>query len=394
VWTGNVAHNLLDDIYTSQLNETQRKLLLAFSVYREPVSLSAARALCDFAETVSLAQVHAALDALLAQHLLQAVGDGSYQLHAIVDSYAHDTFVAHDEQANELALCAAHGKAAHYYLDLAAQALSQQGRREQLSDYDPLTEAAWQFCQARQWQDAYELIEREKLFANLKALGGLAIVLELYKLLLPLKKWQAEPRNGARVYNRLGSIYRSLGRRELSLQYLEQASALCKESDEKREASWTLNHLGRLYASMGEKERARSYYEEALTQARAIDEPLLEGAALNNLGLLYSAWGQKEQEQKYYTEALAVYRELGDPKGEAATLNNLGRVAEDLGDSEQAQKYYIEGLNIFRKVRDRRSQGWSLNNLGHSCILAGEPERARTYLEEALRIRRKVDRKG
>ncbi len=394
VWTGNVARNLLDDIYTSQLNETQRKLLLAFSVYREPVPLSAARALCDFADSESQAQIQAALDALLAQHLLQAAGDGSYQLHAIVDSYAHDHFAARDEQANEQALCAAHARAARYYTDLAASAYPPRSRREQLSDYDPLSEAAWQLCQARRWQEAYDLIEREKLFANLKALGGLAILLELYQLLLPLKKWQAAPGDGARVYNRLGSIYRTLGRREMALQYLEQASVLCKESGEQKEAIWTLNHLGRLYASMGEKERARPYYEDALTQARAVDEPLLEGVALNNLGKLYSAWGQREQEQKYYTEALAIYHELGDPKGEAATLNNLGRVAEDLGDSEQAQKYYIEGLNIFRKVRDQRAQGWSLNNLGRSCIVAGEPARARAYLEDALRIRRKVDRKG
>lgn len=394
VWTGNVARNLLDDIYTSQLNETQRKLLLAFSVYREPVSLSAARALCDFAESVSLAQIQAALDALLAQHLLQAVGDGSYQLHAIIESYARDNFVARDEQANEQALRAAHARAAHYYIDLAARASAQQMWGKQLSDYDPLTEAAWQLCQARRWQEAYKLIEGEKLFANLKDLGGLPIVLELYKLLLPLKKWQPSPPDGARVYNRLGNIYRSLGRREQALQYLEQASALCKESGEEKEAIWTLNHLGRLYASMGEKERARLFYEDALTRARAIDEPLLEGVALNNLGRLYSAWGQKEQEQKSYTEALAIYRELGDPRGEAVTLNNLGRVSEDLGDSEQAQKYYIAGLDLFRQVQGQRDQGWSLNNLGRSCLLAGEPERARAYLEEALRIRRKVDRKG
>lgn len=47
IWTGNVARNLLDCIFKQQLNEEQRKLLLAFSIYRKPVHLDAAQALLD-----------------------------------------------------------------------------------------------------------------------------------------------------------------------------------------------------------------------------------------------------------------------------------------------------------------------------------------------------------
>ncbi len=88
VWTGNVARNLLDCIYTRQLNEEQRKLLLAFSVYRKPVHLSAAQALLDFSDEEPKIQAHSALDALLNQHLLQAFGEGRFQLHTIIASYA------------------------------------------------------------------------------------------------------------------------------------------------------------------------------------------------------------------------------------------------------------------------------------------------------------------
>lgn len=391
VWTGNVARNLLDQIYTSQLNDLQRHLLLAFSVYREPVTLMAARALCDFDETISATHLQQALDGLLAQHLLQAVGDGSYQLHAIIQGYARDNFVPHNEQANARALCAAHARAARYYIGTALPPRE----RTLLSDYDPLAEAAWQFCQAGQWREAYHLIARENLFGEIKTQGGLAIILELYKLLLPLKKWQATPQEGARIYNHLGSIYRSLGRKELAFRHLEQASALAKEAADPIEEAWSLNHLGRLYASMGEKERASAYYEEVLTRARASAERILEGAALNNLGWVYSAWGKKNLERKYYEEALAIFREVGDRKGEASTLNNLGRVAEDTGDYEQAQRYYQEALRIFQALGDRHGCGWALNNLGRaSYFLVGDHAFARQCLEEALRIRREVDRKG
>jgi tetratricopeptide (TPR) repeat protein len=394
VWTGNVARNLLDEIYTSQLNDTQRKLLLAFSVYREPVPLAAARAIYDFKENVSLAQLQQALDALLAQHLLQAVGDGNYQLHAIVEGYAQDNFAIHDEQANRRALRQAHAKAAQYYTRLAAKSYPPHGKREQLSDYDPLIEAVWQLCQAHRWREAYNQIVHEDLFSDLKNLGGVLIILELYKLLFPLKKWQAQPQEGARIYNHLGSIYRSLGRRELAFQHIEQAIVLCKEAGDRIEEGWSLNHLGRLYESIGEKERARAYFDEVLERARTGQDSVLEGAALNNLGWIYSAWGRKDLEQQSFEEALRVYRKIGDRTGEAATLNNLGRVAEDLGQFEQALKYSAEALEIFKQLHNRMGMGWSLNNLGRACLLDNHSQRAREYLEEALPIRREVDRKG
>ena len=398
VWTGNVARNLLDKIYTSQLNDIQRKLLLAFSVYREPVPLVAAQALCDFDVPVADAQMQQALDGLLAQHLLQATGGGSYQLHAIIEGYARDNFVVQDDQANKLALHAAHARAAQYYIRQAANELPADGQRRLLSDYDALVEAAWQFCQAHQWREAYAFIQRERLFSELKALGGLVVILELYKQLLPLSKWQttqATPREGARIYNYLGSIYRSLGRRELAMQHLEQALKLAKAAGDAWEEAWSLNHMGRLYASMGEKERASSYYEEVVTRAQANKDRVLQAAVLNNLGWIYSAWGKRDLERKYYTEALAIYREIGDRTGEATTLNNLGRVSEDSGEYEQAQGYYRESLSIFQTIGNRRGCGWALNNLGRSSYFLGDDKtRARAYLEEALSIRREVDRKG
>lgn len=394
VWTGNVARNLLDQIFTGQLNETQRQLLLAFSVYREPVPLTAARALTSLDSTVSKIHIQHALDALLAQHLLQASGDGRYQLHAIVASYAQEHFDVSSEQSNKQALRAARRGAARYYQQLASKSYPQGRARRKISDIQPLIEAAWQLCQARRWQEAYSLIESENIFSNLRSWGGSTVLLELYTLLLPLDKWRPTPVQKARICNDFGVIYRTLGRKELSRSYLEKALEVSKETGEHREAAWTLNHLGRLYAESGEKERARGFYEEALKTAKEEGDRMAEGAALNNLGWVYCAWGQQEQEQKHYEEALRIYRELGDRRGEAATLNNLGRVFDDLGGSKQAVDYYEQALRIYREIGDQRGEGWSLNNLGKNYFLMGQKDLAREYLEQALAIRSEVDRKG
>jgi len=88
LWTGNIAANLLDSIYLQQLDQGQRRLLAAFSVHREPVSLEAAQAIIGDDAEVSRAQVEVALDVLLSQHLMQAGEEGRYQPHAIVAQYA------------------------------------------------------------------------------------------------------------------------------------------------------------------------------------------------------------------------------------------------------------------------------------------------------------------
>ena len=394
IWTGNVARNLLDCIYIQQLNEGQRKLLLAFSIYRKPVHLSAAQALLDTGDEEPKMQVHTALDALLNQHLLQAWGEGRYQLHSIVASYAQSRFVEGNEQANRQALRTAHLKAAQHFVQYAATHCPPREKRLQSSDIEPLIEAVWQLCQAGQWQEAYTLIEQEGIFATLKRSGGNAVLLELYLMLFPLDKWQAQRSQEARIYNNLGVVYRMLGQLERARECLEKALQIYSQDENHVGEGRVFNDLGRVFADIGNRERAKGDYEEALRIYQEQGDRLGEGSALNNLGWVYISLGQSKQAQKYYEQALSTFRELGDPLGEAATLNNLGRVYEDLGQRGQAKEYYEQALSIFRDARDRKGEAWSLNNLGKVYRKLDQYEQALQFLEQALSIRREIDRKG
>src|SRR6266516_2774557 len=394
VWTGNVARNLLDCIYTRQLNEEQRKLLLAFSVYRKPVHLSAAQALLDFSDEEPKIQSHSALDALLNQHLLQAFGEGRFQLHTIIASYAQSHFVEDNEQANQQAIQTAHAKAAQQYVQYASTNCPPRGKRRQYRDVEPLVEAIWQLCQAGQWQEAYTLVDQEGIYATLKRSGGNAILLELYLLLFPLDKWHPERSQEARIYNDLGVVYRMLGRMERAREYLEKALQIYHEDGDHLGEGRALNDLGRVFADLGNTERARGNYEEALRIYQEQGDHTGEGSALNNLGWVYITLGQGKQAQQYYEQALSIFRGIGDRIGEAATLNNLARVYEDLGQRERAQEYYEQALSIFREERDRKGEAWSLNNLGKVYRKLGQYEQALQYLEQALSIRREVDRRA
>lgn len=400
LWTGNVARNLLDLIYQGQLNQEQRGLLLAFSVYRKPVHLDAAIAVLDASHDASdpahhmrAAAAHTALDVLLNQHLLQAWGEGRYELHAIVASYALAHFVEDDEIANSQAVLAAHAHAADYYMRYAREHYPPREKREQIGDVEPLIEAAWQLCQAERWADAYDLIEREGLFATLNRAGGNAVLLELYQD-LELERWKAAPEQRARVYSDLGIVHRSLGHMEQALDYFEQSLRIYRDKGDRIGEARVLNGAGRVYFELGNQTQAQSHYEAALHIYQEQGDRAGEGAALNNLGWVFIMLSQDKAAQGYYERALSIFQELQDRMGEATTLNNLGLVYEILGQLEQAKTYYEQTLSIFREGHGRKGEAWSLNNLGKVYRKLGQFEQALDYLRQALAIRREIDRKG
>ncbi len=401
LWTGDIARNLLNSIYTQQLNEMQRKLLLAFSIYREPVLLDAALALVDSTADVPDgsevlgAQVLPALDVLLRQHLLQASGEGRYQLHAIVADYARGRFGAGSGETGTQTLQAAHERAARYYLQQAAVNCPPRGQRWRISDVQLLIEATWQLCLAERWQEAYELMERENIFGSLRHWGGNAILLELYELLFPLERWRPSQGRMSRIYNHLGEIYRALGQMEPAQEHLEKALRLCRERGDRKGEGWALNGLGRIYSMLGQRERAREYFEQALSICREIGDRGMEVRNLNNLAGVYRAQMQRSKAQEYCEQALSICREIGDRGKEATTLNNLGEVFSALGHRERARTYYEEALSLHREVGSRGEEAWTLNNLGKLYGDMGQLEQARVCLEQALSIRREVgDRLG
>src|SRR5260370_38850412 len=99
----------------------------------------------------------AAIDALLMQRLLQALGEGRFQLHTIVASHARSHFIEGNEQATRQALRAAHARAAQHYIAYAATNCPPRGKRRKSSDIEPLIEATSQLCQAQQWREASDL---------------------------------------------------------------------------------------------------------------------------------------------------------------------------------------------------------------------------------------------
>jgi tetratricopeptide (TPR) repeat protein len=386
LWEGRIAEKLIDRIFNS-LPEPSRQLLCACSVYREAVPIDA---LLVVIPNATKAQALTTLGSLLDQQLVQAqASSGLYLLHPIVATYAEQHFVVNDVAANKHAMQTAHAQAAQYYLQIAAVDCPASDKRGQVSDVQPLIEAAWQYCQAGMYQEAYELLEEENLFEDLSLWGGNTILLELCQLLLA-EDWQFAPQEKARIYSNIASTSSVLGQKQEALKYYEQSLRINKEVGDRGVEGTMLSNLGAVYDDLGQKQEALTYYEQALQITREVGDRGVEGTTLSNLGLVYSALGQKQEALTYYEQALQIVREVGDRGVEGATLNNLGGVYDDLGQKQEALTYYEQALPIRREVGDRGGEGTTLNNLGRVYDDLGQKQEALTYYEQALKLHKEV----
>ncbi len=394
LWIGDIARNFLDSIYSQQLNHAQRRLLVAFSIYREPVLLDAALAVIDDSINISKAQTESAIGTLLVQHLLQATGEGYYQLHTIIASYAQEHIVDGDKPANQEVLRIAHTKAAQFYLRQATVNCPPREQRRQSSDIHDLIEAIWQQCQAEQWQEAYDLLRKEWIFPHLNLWGNNATLLELYKLLLPSDRWPPEDMQAALIYNNLGLALRDLGQIRQAREYFEQALQLRRRAGDRKGEAAAINHLGRIYADLGEKEQAKEYLEQALGIRREVKDRQGETTTLNNLGNVYADLGEKKRAKEYLEQALDIVKEDENPRMKGTTLNNLGKVCADLGETELAKEYLEQSLHIRREIGYRGGEGKTLRNLGVVYQTIGQIKQAQKCYKDSLNIFKELgDRK-
>lgn len=381
-----MASNFLSVIITQQASEVERRLLFAFSIYREPVPAEAVQSILDF--NIRPAKIRAELRGLLTQHFLEACEGTRYKPHSIVANYVQTLFDMKD-------LRIAHSKAADYYQQRVTIRSPSREQRRQMSDLQPLIEQAWHLCQAERWQEAFHLIQTEGIFSDLKRWGGSTDLLELCRLLLPADKWNAEPWKKAFIYKNLGQAYDKLWQKEEARKAYMEALLLYRVEEKKgasRDAAELLNNMGNIYNTFGMKQEALSCYQQAFSIYSQLpgnhDEK--KGEILNKRGEIFSSLGEKDKARKDHEQALSIFQGIGDRKGEAETFNKLGDVYTSQGKQEEALRHYEQALLLYRTLRDRRGEAEILKKRGDFHSAKGEQAEAKKYYEQAYKIYEQV----
>lgn len=381
LWTQDVAGHLLDVLYKDQLTMTHRRVLQAFAIYREAVPTEAAQTILP---DMSEQQFFSALRTLLKYELLQPSREDQYQLHDIIEGYVQKNFADENQDGNSQLVEEAHAGAASYYWRRAAAEIRYH-RPTRIEDAHFLTEATWHYCQAKRWEQALAVLNKEGIFDRFHQAGGDATFLELYQLVLAGTHGQKFAQRGD-IYRRLGGIYHALGELGLARDSYQQALDLHQGRDQTETFSQILLQNTIVLYELGNQEEARSSCERLLQLSERIPDPLYKAHALSYLGWLQNFSGQRAQAIKNLHHALVIFQNIGDDVATGWALNRLGTVYKDLHQWETARDYYERGLVLFRQSDHGSGEAWMLSDLGDVYYHLHNPSQARACLEQALEL--------
>ncbi|HEU5380929.1 MAG TPA: tetratricopeptide repeat protein [Ktedonobacteraceae bacterium] len=375
LWTSDLEENLFNHIY-EQLDTLQRRLLIAFAIYREAVPWRAAYALIQAQQQITEELFQRALGVLLSLTLLQRHASGKeerYELHPLVVEFLHGRLDQDSLLQENIDKHSAHVEAARYYeYRCFDRSPEKQGHSDEIYLW---IEAVWHNCQAGQWQEGYELLRQGNLFPILDRLGEYIVLRELYTLFLLSDTWHPGAEIVACLYNELGEIYTRLGEKDKAQSCFEESLERSNEIEAWAIRIKALNNLGSIYRSSGQSEKALAYYQGAMSLCKETLGSLERGVTFNNVGRALQDLGQSEtaprKSKKYYRDALVYYkqalllhREENDAVEAARTTNNLGEVYSLLGKMSEAYTCYQQALKTFREAGERRGEGVVCNNLG------------------------------
>lgn len=332
------------------LDEEERALLRALSIFVGGWSLEAAESICGTGPDGSappdvLGALYRLIDKSLVVVAESGCGDPSYRLLETVRQYAREKL----RLAGEEPLLAA--RHCEWFLALAEAA------SKQLQGPEP---AIW-----------HAVLDENR--ENLRA---------------ALEGCPADEAGAERSLRLIGALWRfwyERGHRSEWLGSLERALSREGVSDPVRIKA--LSGAGILAWAHGDYVNAERYHRECLELRRRLQDRRGVANSLNNLGLVAGSSGDRRTARDYLAQSLAVYRELNDEPAIAGALNNLGGVSMRLGELETARAYLNESMQLWTRLNDLSGAASVLLNLGEVASRTGDLAEAQRLLRESLSCR-------
>lgn len=193
---------------------------------------------------------------------------------------------------------------------------------------------------------------------------------------------------GGVAHNRIGRVYRSIGRLDEAMRNLGTGQALFVAAGDERGVASSIDDIGKVHWMRGGYEAAERFMQRALEMRREFGDTRSIALSQNNLGLVFQDSGRFAEAKQAFQEAWVLRQEIGDRPGIAQTLNNLGTIHQDDGDHARAAEHFEEALGIARSVGDRMREAVILTNLGESQYRMERPKDAIATLQRAEEVSR------
>lgn len=202
-----------------------------------------------------------------------------------------------------------------------------------------------------------------------------------------------------RTYNKIGSAYQDLGKREDAYKNFKEALNIAEKNPavEKVVLAATYDNIGKTLGDLGKYNDALEYHLKVL-QIRELMYPAghpFWAVSYTNIGSIYTKLGDYKKALEYSLKALEIREKMissDDDLNLAASYNNVGGNYMHLGSYTKALEYLLKALFIREQFLpyDHPDLATSYNNVGGLYRYFGNYEKALEYFMKALDIRKRV----
>ena len=272
----------------------------------------------------------------------------SYQLHPLTQEKAYrilrPNFNILNPECQE-----SHRRAYNYFLSIP---INPESEWKGVENIKPLLQAHYHACQAEDWDEAAEAIERFGYGDSyLYQWGEFRLLIDLLKHLLPSDQRKEvhklhSPEVQGEVLNSISFAYGQIGEFQSAIGYGQQALYIAKEIVNREIEGRSLYNLALAYRHLGQYQIAVEYLQKSLTISQKFGDRGIEGRIQSNLGIIYRHLGQYQAAIKIFLQALSAAREIGDRGLEGRVLSNMSLVYHDMKEYETAIVYGQQSLSI------------------------------------------------
>jgi tetratricopeptide (TPR) repeat protein len=200
----------------------------------------------------------------------------------------------------------------------------------------------------------------------------------------------------ARINVGIAKILYEKGEYEKVIKKLEEALILIGESTkiEVREIqAKVFDRFGSTYYSLGKRQESSNYYSKALKLYDMLDDINGQSAIYNNLCDYYTGQGDYPSALTYLQKSLEIDMKTGNILGQAIVIYNFGDTYLQLGDIPRAEENYRKSLDLYDQVNNITGIGYCTWELGLICVERKQYKEAEAYFNKALTILNEVGSK-
>lgn len=386
----------------SRLDQDEKDLLKAISIYRGPVHSDA----IFLEDSIEFDTV----DKLLAKALIIEVEPNIYEAHDIIREFFYSRLTPKKRQEF-------HRKAAKYY---------------QQQDYElAFVEAAYHLVQSSNQDEAAKLIitraptvidkgyheeimnillsfdhnletnylsqifrikgqildiwgEWDNIFEYYHQCNTVNIYLNKYR------KFKLDPEQ---LHKTIGFMSWKPLEVDTALKNLESSLKIVKEADDQVGINEIKRSIAWVYWLKGDYNNAVKYYKQSLKELKNLPIYIqdIKANILINLGNIF--WEKRDWDKsiEYFTESNEIFKELKNNYKVARIYNNIGCVYTERGDLGKALRYFDKGIALSDEIHYIRGKAYTLLHSGECQLRENRFTDAQKYLEDALEIFTKIE---